>query len=193
MLETLIRSKVMVKLLSFFMADTSCDTYLRDISRQIDEPPSAVRRDLERLEELGLLRSRMVGNHKYFSVRQEFALLPELRSLYLKTDGMPDFLSAELRSLHGVQLAFLYGEFESRPNSMPSGLHLVVVGEIDAALLERKLAYIKEILAQTIECRQYGAHEFKRLLELKDPSLDAIVTAETLVLIAPEENDTSGE
>ncbi|MBS3908627.1 MAG: hypothetical protein KGZ93_03190 [Actinobacteria bacterium] len=189
MLETLIRSKVMAKLLSFFMADISCDTYLRDISRQIDEPPSAVRRDLERLEALGLLRSRMVGNHKHFSVRREFALLPELRSLYIKTEGMSDFLSEELQELHGVQLAFVYGEFESRPEKMLSGLRLVVVGEVDAALLERKLAYIKETLAQSIECRQYGAHEFKRLLESKDPSLDSIVTAETIVLVAPEESD----
>ncbi|HZD59540.1 MAG TPA: hypothetical protein VE439_03665 [Anaerolineae bacterium] len=184
MLEALFRSKVTVKLLGYFMKQPEKEFYLREISREISEPASATRRELERLETFGLIRSRPVGNHKYFSVWADFPVLSELKGLYLKTDGAIDYLKDRFSGLKGVQLAFLYGGFAERPSAAILEIDAVVVGLVDEGQLKMLVEELQPILARRITCIHYDSGEFGRLLEEKDPSLMEILNGEKIVLAA---------
>ncbi|MHB8840494.1 MAG: winged helix-turn-helix domain-containing protein [Candidatus Aquicultor sp.] len=184
MLETLFRSRVMVKLLSYFLNNPGKEVYLREASREVSEPPSAVQRELERLEALGLLGSRRHGNHKYFKVRPEFPILPELRSLFLKTEGAVALLKESLAGLGGIQLAFVYGEFAERPAGGASEINLVIIGSPDRTKLDGATKNLRGKLGRVLNYTQYSPDEFKHLLEIKDPSLERALNGEKLVLVA---------
>jgi len=184
MLEALFRSRVTVKLLGYFITHPDEEVYLRRVSREIEEPPSAVRRELERLEGFGFLTSKHSGNHKYFSVRKESPVLPELTGLFLKTEGAIDYLKAVFIKLDEVQLAFLYGDFAENPNVVTPEIELVVVGTISKERLESLTKELQSRLARKIEYKHYEPGEFRRLLEEKDPSLSLILDGEKIVLSA---------
>lgn len=184
MLESLFRSRVTIKLLGYFMKDPKREAYLREVGREISEPASAVRRELERLEDFGLLRSRPVGNHKYFSVIEDFPILPELRSLFLKTEGAIDYLKDSFSKLDDVHLAFLFGDFAERPSASSPEIGIVVVGTISEYKVSMLVEGLQLSLARKINYILYNPREFGRLLEEKDPLLGAILDGEKFVLAA---------
>ncbi len=188
MLELLFRSKVITKLIAYFVNHSGKEVYLREISREISEPANAVLRDLEKLEEFGLLRSRRHGNHKYFSVRENLPVLPELKSLVLKTDGAVDFLKDQLSSLSGVQLAFAFGSFAEKPTLEAAEIGLVIVGLSNGDGLNRLVADIQAKLGRRVYYAYYTPDEFKSLLKTKDPALNKALSGKKIVLVANVEN-----
>ncbi len=184
MLELLFRSKVITKLIAYFVNHPGKEVYLREISREISEPANAVLRDLEKLEEFGLLRSRRHGNHKYFIVREDHPVLPELKSLILKTDGAIDFLKDQLSGLSGVQLAFAFGSFAENPTLEALEIRLVIVGLSNGDGLNRLVADIQAKLGRKVYYTYYTPGEFKNLLETKDPALGEALSGKKIVLAA---------
>ncbi|MBE0448610.1 MAG: winged helix-turn-helix transcriptional regulator [Actinobacteria bacterium] len=184
MLRALFRSRVTIRLLGYFMKYPERETYLREVSREISEPASAVRRELERLETFGLIRSRSIGNHKYFSVREDFPVLPELKDLFLKTEGAVDYLKESFSRLEEVQLAFLHGDFAERPSAASLEIDIVVVGTIGGDQLRSLIEKLQSILARKINYTLYESKEFGRLLEEEDPSLRKKLDGEKIVLAA---------
>ncbi len=87
MLETLFSSRVRVKVLEAFMTDPSAEYHSRALARLIGERQNAVWRELQKLEEAGLLRGETYGKRKMYSLCREYPLYSELRRLILKSKG----------------------------------------------------------------------------------------------------------
>lgn len=184
MLELLFRSRVMAKLLSFFLGNPEREAFLRELSRDIDEPASAVMRELARLEDFGLLVSRKDQKRKYFSVNPEFPLLPELRGLYLKTDGVVGLLRETLASLDGVQLAFIYGGFAESPKISTKRIDVAVVGNVGETSLAERIIEARAHLGREISYRHFQPDEFRRLIETEDQAPGTILSGEKIILVA---------
>jgi len=87
MLETLFSSRVRVKLLEVFLTHPGEKYHSRELARIIGERQNAVWRELQKLEEAGLLHSETHGNRKEYTWSRESPLYPELRRLILKAKG----------------------------------------------------------------------------------------------------------
>jgi len=109
MLANLITSKTRLKLLGLFLTNPEKEYYLRDIARRLKENISAVRRELKNLEDAGIVKSRREGTLKYYSTNKACPIYPELRSIYLKTDGLGDELRRELPKAGKIETAYVYG------------------------------------------------------------------------------------
>jgi DNA-binding transcriptional ArsR family regulator len=183
MLEALFRSRVVIKLISYFMKDIKRECYLREVSREIDEPASAVQREIQKLEEFGLVTTRRKGNHRYFAIKEDFPLLPEIKGLFLKSEGIIDYLQDCFEGLEGVQLAFIYGDFAKKP-SMTAEIGIIVIGQPGPKLLERMINSIQATLRRKVSCSVYGPDEFGSLLEKQDPELNKVLGGEKIILVA---------
>jgi hypothetical protein len=62
--------------------------HLRELSRRIGEPAPVIKRELDRLEQIGFVLSWAMGNRRRFKVNKNFLLLPELKSLVDKSAGV---------------------------------------------------------------------------------------------------------
>ena len=87
MLEALFSSRVRVKLLQLFWTSPEIKYHSRELARITGERQNAIWRELQNLEEAGLLRSEMRGNRKEYIVDKAAPLYPELRRLILKATG----------------------------------------------------------------------------------------------------------
>lgn len=84
-----------VQLLSHFLLHPETRDHIRALASQVDAQYSAVWKELNNLEEAGLLKSETLGGRKIFTLNSQYPILPELRNIILKTVGAGDLSTAE--------------------------------------------------------------------------------------------------
>jgi len=82
MLDTLISSQTRLKLLLKFFLNSSTSSYLRDLESEFGESTNAIRLELNRFEQAGLLSSASIGNKKMFSANTQHPLFPTYTTLF---------------------------------------------------------------------------------------------------------------
>ncbi len=110
MLDTLITSKTRIKLLLKFFLNAASKSYLRNLESEFGESTNAIRVELNRFEEAGLLESKVEGNRKYFSANTKHPLFPEIHSILRKYVGIDQIIENILRELGGLKKAYLTGD-----------------------------------------------------------------------------------
>lgn len=70
MLERLFTSKTRVKILTLFILNPNRELHIREVARLIQENTNAVRRELNNLEQTGLLKSNKKGNLKQYTLKK---------------------------------------------------------------------------------------------------------------------------
>jgi hypothetical protein len=88
MLEFLIPSSSRRRVLVYLLNNQDKEFHLRELSRNIGEPAPIIKRELDRLEQIGFVLSWTAGNRRNFKVNKNFLLLPELKSLSDKSTGI---------------------------------------------------------------------------------------------------------
>jgi Fic family protein len=84
MAERLFTSRTRVMLLRLFLLQPEREVHVREACRITGLNINAVRRELANLEELGILRSRTVGNARLYTVNLLCPIYPELTLILLK-------------------------------------------------------------------------------------------------------------
>ena len=104
MLDALITSKTRIKLILKFFLNPRSTAYLRGLADEFGESSNAIRLELNRFEEAGLLESEARGNKKVFKANTGHPLYKDIHSIVRKTIGIDRIvddvvvgLSSELR------------------------------------------------------------------------------------------------
>ena len=85
MLEYFISSGAKRKILIYLIKHPDEEYHLRELSRKIGEPAPVMKRELDKLDQLGLIVSWAQGNQRRFRVNRNFLLWSELKSLVEKS------------------------------------------------------------------------------------------------------------
>lgn len=88
MLDSLISSKTKLKLLLKFFLNSSNTAYLRNLENEFGESTNAIRLELNKFEESGLLNSYFERNKKIFKANTQHPLYPEINSILKKYIGI---------------------------------------------------------------------------------------------------------
>jgi len=114
MLNKVVGSEARVKILNAFLIEPDKQHYLRQLARDLDLQVNSVRRELNNLEELGLIEvadKEATGKEKkYYAVNSNFLLFNELRALFLKAQlsGISKFI-ADVQKICTPNFLFLVG------------------------------------------------------------------------------------
>ncbi|MFH1200372.1 MAG: nucleotidyltransferase domain-containing protein [Candidatus Micrarchaeota archaeon] len=128
MLYSLMRSQAEVRVLGVVLF--SDGLHLREIARRARVSPAEAKRELDILLSIGLLYRETRGNQTLFSANQSCPFLPELKSLYQKTEGFHAVLRKAFSGLGGVSYAFIYGSAAGGKMRANSDVDLLVVGAV---------------------------------------------------------------
>ncbi len=152
MLEALITSKTRLKLLLKFFLNSDTTAYLRSLEPEFDESTNAIRQELNRFEEAGLLTADKEGNKKVYHANTQHPLFPEINSLLMKYVGIDQVIEKVVKKLGKLEMVYLVGELAKGKNSPIIDLwfvgedidknYLLELVEKVEELLERKLRYI---------------------------------------------------
>jgi hypothetical protein len=138
MLDTLVTSKTRLKLLVKFFLNAATRSYLRDLEAEFGESTNAIRVELNRFEEAGMLSSYMKGNKKMFSANTKHPLFGDIHNILMKYTGIDQVVENVLNRLGGLQQAWLIGDFARGRDS--GIIDLLLVG--DNINLEALVGYI---------------------------------------------------
>ncbi|MEK9160233.1 MAG: hypothetical protein AAB383_05915 [Patescibacteria group bacterium] len=127
MLKHLFTSKARVKLLTIFLLRPDDEYFVRELTRELDEQINSIRRELDNLKKLGLLRSRAKNRKKYFTVNKNFVLFNELRSIIIKATNSSDNLLKNLTKMGDIDFLLISGFFLQKE----APVDLLVVGDVD--------------------------------------------------------------
>ncbi len=140
MIETLITSKTRIKLLIKFFLNSATRSYLRDLETEFDESTNAIRQELNRFEEAGMLNSELEGNKKIFFANTKHPLFNDVHNILLKYTGIDTVVDHVLERIGGLKEAWLTGDFAKGKNSPV--IDIVLVG--DNLNTEAIVAYINK-------------------------------------------------
>lgn len=131
----LFRSDGQARLLAELFLSGADELTVNDLARRAGLPYSSVHREVRRLVEAGLLSERRVGQARLVRPDPSSPLTQPVREILLVSAGPVPLLAAELRSIAGVEVAFLYGSFAARmrgePGEAPGDIDVMVVGAPD--------------------------------------------------------------
>ncbi|GJM34452.1 MAG: transcriptional regulator [Saprospiraceae bacterium] len=158
MIETLISSKTRIKLLLKFFLNSQTTSYLRSLESEFGESSNAIRVELNRLENAGMLCSKMQGNKKIFQANTGHPLFAEIHNILLKHIGLDHVIENVIKRLGKVDKVFLIGDFSRGMNSQI--IDLVFIGAIEKAFLIRLIEKVEALIHRKVRYLIYSSEEF---------------------------------
>lgn len=157
MLETLISSKTRIKLLLRLFLNPGSKAYLRGLADEFDESTNAVRIELNRFEEAGMLSAEQDGNKKVFKANIDYPLFNEIRKILLKHTGLQEVIDNVIEQLGDLKRVYLTGDLAlGRQSDIVS---LVFVGDPDKQYLLQLIDKVEEFLPKKIQYLIFSEQE----------------------------------
>ena len=185
-IEKIFGSRIRAKILGWLFTHPDESFFVRQIALILKEDPTNVSREMARLEDLGILRSKRNGNLKHFQTNQECPFFEELKGLVLKTTGVTGRIRASLERLAGIELAFIYGSYAKGEEKADSDVDLLIIGNADMDRLDSNLGKLEKMLGREINYLLYSMEEFKSKRKAKDGFLMDVIAGEKIMVIGAE-------
>jgi hypothetical protein len=161
MLETLISSKTRVKLLLKFFLNSNTESYLRGLESEFGDSSNAIRIEINRLEQAGMLTTETSGNKKMYKANKKHPLFNEIHSIVMKYVGLDRVIEDVIERLGEVRKVFLVGEFSKGLNS--DIIDLIFVGNIDKVYLLNLIEKTEALMSRKIRYINYSDEQFAKL------------------------------
>ncbi len=179
MLKALFSSKARIKLLTVFLLNPDEEYFIRELTRKLDEQINSIRRELDNLKKIGLLRSRVKNRKKYFFCNKDFVIFNELRDIILKAMNNDGDLIRKIGKTGEVDLLLLSGVFVG----MQAPVDLLIVGDLDKEKLQGLLAEHAKA-GKDLKFTSMTKRDFLYRLEMKDKFIrDLVLDDKTIVAI----------
>ncbi len=124
MLEKLFTSKNRIKILNFFLFEEQ-ESYIREVSRALKISVSAVKKEIDSLNSIGLLNI----NKNKISLNNSCSYLEDLKNLFVKTDAIYYPIKKALNDKR-IKFALIFGSFASGEYRKDSDIDLMIIGDI---------------------------------------------------------------
>ncbi len=192
MLEHLFGSKTRVKLLTLFLHNPDEVFYVRELTRRIDTQINAVRREIENLQNIGLVVEghakeedegvRRPGlKRKYYVANRDFPLMPEVRALLIKAYVLTEWkLHEHIRKLGDVRYVAFMGIFSGQRNQP---VDLFIVGDVSPQGLSQIMKKAEKELGFEINYTLMTLPEYTYRRDMSDRFLESIMKTDKTVVV----------
>ena len=151
-----------MKLLLKFFSNSATKAYLRGLATEMGESTNAVRVELNRLSDAGLLQHEQNGNTVLYKANTKNPFFKELHRLVLKYMGLDHVVEQVVQKAGKIELAFINGDYAKGRDS--GIIDLVLVGEnFDQEYLAMLHGRAEEISNRKIRMLNLSAAEFEKL------------------------------
>ncbi len=169
-LKAMFSSQTRVKLLSVFLLHPEEEYFIRQLTRLLGEQINSIRRELENLRRIGLVKARHRNRKKFYKTETDFIFYSELRNMFSKdVKGGESATVMSLKSLPGLQFLELAGSFVGTH----SKVDLLVVGDVKKNVIELLLA--QDPGMRNVKYSLFSKADFLYRLSLRDRFILEIV------------------
>lgn len=133
MLKRLFTSNTRIKLLTLFLLNPDSEFFIRELTRKLDEQINSIRRELDNLKRLGLLKTKSRNRKKYYVVNKNFVVFHELKNIILKALNDKENIAKKLMEFGDIDVMVLSGMFVDKDTP----IDLLLVGDVHRGRLEQ--------------------------------------------------------
>lgn len=162
-LKALFSSQTRIKLLKTFLLNEDESFFIRQLTRLLDEQINSVRRELDNLKKIGLVKSRTKNRKKFFYLDTSFLFHQELKNIFIKASSNDQNIKKDLQKLGEIDLALISGQFV---NSNDDDIDLLIVGNVVSKKVEDYIE--KDLEKSNIKFSVLTPADFDYRLEVKD-------------------------
>lgn len=187
-IESLFGSKTRVKLLSLFYNNPERPFYVREITRKINEQINSVRRELQNLLNIGIVKSVNQSNRLYYEVDPDFKFHNELMSIFqripakskeIRETKEEDQILKKIQRAGNVKVLFLSGAFVR--GSMQN-IDIFIVGDMNKAKLAQIVGEMEVAMNRELNYAALRVEDFDYRRNLNDRFLMDMIDAKKIVL-----------
>ena len=172
------------KVLGLLLMRPDQQIHLRELARVIGAAPGTLKKELDALCGVGLLRAERVGNQVRFCANTAHPVFPELQALIRKTIGLVDALRLSLAPLAGrIDAAFVFGSMASGTESAGSDIDLMVVGDAGFAEIVDVTYAAQATLGREINPKVMSASEWQAKKAERNAFLQDVLNKPRIMLI----------
>ncbi|MCF8303931.1 MAG: winged helix-turn-helix domain-containing protein [Bacteroidales bacterium] len=169
MLETLITSKTRIKILLRFFINSKSKAYLRNLAQDFNESTNAVREELNKFEEAGLLNSMIDGNKKMYQANIEHPLFDDIHNILMKHIGFQHIVENVIHKLGDVKKVMVIGDFAKGIDNSIIDL-LFVSGSLNREYLTKLISKTENMIKRKIRYLVMTEEEFRHYSNDQHPS-----------------------
>ncbi len=170
-LSKLFGSEVKVKVIKLFLFNAEHLFDIKDIADRVKAEPSKVRRELNTLEKMGLIKKRLSNKKKKnghgFVLNINFPYLLPLQNFLINTEPLqPQELIKKITRLGSIKLIVVAGVFIQDPESRAD---LLIVGDsVKKANLENVIKILESEIGKELRYAYFTTEDFKYRLSMFD-------------------------
>lgn len=188
MLKDLFVSEVRINVLKLMLPYPDRPLHVRAIVREVGTEINAVRRELKRLYDIGLLKKRRSSNRLYYTVDPSNMFYPELLSLVAKEEGLGADIIKNEKNLGDIKFAILSRRFSRNIDSSVLDVDLFVVGNIEFDVLEKIIKENEAKIGREIHYTVLGSDEFMFRKRRNDQFVSKLMAQGRTMLVGDEED-----
>ncbi|MDD3887160.1 MAG: winged helix-turn-helix domain-containing protein [Patescibacteria group bacterium] len=180
-LEKLFGSKTRVKILSLFVKNPNSSFYVREITRKLQERINSIRRELENLVSVGILKTFDQDQKKFYKVNKECNIFEELSVLVLKANIVPkEKVADEIKKIQSIDFAALSGIF----TRSDSRVDILIIGDnVEKNKLVKIINELEKQQGQELNYTIMSKKEFDYRRKIDDQFLRSILDKKHKVLV----------
>jgi len=165
-LSTVLFTEYRSRVLGLLLLHPERSYYLREIARITATVPGTLKREMDKLLEVGLLTIKKVGNQNHYQANPDCPIYEDLANILRKTSGLSDVLMNALLPLNeNIHSAFVYGSLASGKINNQSDIDLMLIGEVSYAEVVLLLHPLQEQLGREINPKIFTAKEWHQLVK----------------------------
>ena len=161
------RTKLLEKFFLEYESGNNDGFHMRALSRDLDEQINSIKRELDSLEELNILKSREESKKKFFFLNKNFILLEEFKSIFLKTYNPYDSIKKFFKTQDFLDLVIINEELAKRLVGNTNNIvDIFLIWEMDKIAFNEFLA--KTFFNRKIKYAIITKDDFQKRLEYND-------------------------
>ena len=185
--DLLFPNKYRRRVLALLLTNPSKWIHLRELARLVGAVAGTLKKEVDALVAVGLLRTQRVGNQTQFCANPDHPVYPELAALIKKSIGVTDHLRAALMPLSDrIYAAFVFGSMASASDTDRSDIDLMIIGELSFGDAVNALYDDQTALGREINPKVMSRDEWKQKKLSGSSFIHDIVSKPKLMLMGAE-------
>lgn len=187
-LGDIITSKVRVKVLTLFFGNPNEMYHVRGVVREVKEEINAVRRELTRLEEAGIIKKEARGNRVYYWVRNDYPMYGDLISLIAKSTGLGEAIisnRSKIGKLNHIMFSGKFARYKDRKKD--DEVDILIIGDVVLPELATLIRIEESKRGREINYTVMSREEFDFRKKRRDPFLLGILAGSRVMIVGDEE------
>lgn len=186
-LQDFMISSVRAKMMELFFSNLEELYYVREITRHIKVEINAVRRELDRMLDAGILKSEQRGNRLYYYANENYQFYQELQQMVAKSSGLGLQMRKLRRKLGEVMFVMFSARFVRGKNPRQGEVDILVIGDIVLPELTSLIKEEEKHRGREINYAVFTNEEFEFRKTRRDPFIMDVLYGSRVMVIGSED------